>query len=116
MIRLDAGGLGRTLVGRWLDLDPVAGALIPTFAAAPSTLARALRHRCAVRHQAAADTLATADCSCGCGPGARQRLHQLLGLRRLAMPALAGPGRSPDMPAPPRACAPRWHLSGKDHQ
>jgi DNA polymerase III subunit epsilon len=78
--------LGRTLAGRWLDLEPVAGALHPEVRG--RTLDDWLAHfgiECAVRHQAAADTLATAELLLRLWPAARaQRCTSFAGLRRLA--------------------------------
>ena len=54
--------LGRRLDNPWVDLEPVAAAVVPTVKA--RTLDQWLAHfdiECAVRHQAAADTLATAE-------------------------------------------------------
>jgi DNA polymerase-3 subunit epsilon len=78
--------LGRTLAGRWLDLEPVAGVLHPEVRG--RTLDDWLAHfgiECAVRHQAAADTLATAELLLRLWPAARsQRCTSFAGLRRLA--------------------------------
>ena len=78
--------LGRTLAGRWLDLEPVAGALHPDVRG--RTLDDWLAHfgiECAVRHQAAADTLATAELLLRLWPAARaQRCTSFSGLGRLA--------------------------------
>ena len=78
--------LGRRLAGPWLDLEPVAGALHPE--ARARTLDDWLAHfgiECAVRHQAAADTLATAELLLRLWPAARaQRCTRFSALRRLA--------------------------------
>jgi DNA polymerase-3 subunit epsilon len=78
--------LGRTLPNAWLDLAPVASGLVP------DTGARALddwlEHfgiPCAVRHQAAADTLATAELLLRLWPMARtKRCDSFEGLAALA--------------------------------
>jgi len=78
--------LGRPLAGRWLDLEPVAGALHPGVRG--RSLDDWLLHfgiECAVRHQAAADTLATAELLLRLWPAARaQRCTSFSGLGRLA--------------------------------
>ena len=78
--------LGRTLRNPWLDLEPVAAALHPDVGG--RTLDDWLAHfgiHCAPRHQAAADTLATADLTLRLWPAARaQGCASLAGLRRLA--------------------------------
>jgi DNA polymerase III subunit epsilon len=76
----------RTLNNRWLDLEPVAAVLHPGLGA------RALDDwlgrfgiACAVRHQAAADTLATAELLLRLWPAARrQRCASFAGLSALA--------------------------------
>jgi DNA polymerase-3 subunit epsilon len=78
--------LGRTLDVGWIDLEPVAGALHPEVR--DRSLDAWLAHfgiECAVRHQAAADTLATAELLLRLWPAARaQRCTSFSGLRRLA--------------------------------
>jgi DNA polymerase-3 subunit epsilon len=56
------GALGRVLPNPWLDLEPVAAVLRPDVPARSlDEWLAALDVRCAVRHQAAADALATAE-------------------------------------------------------
>lgn len=79
--------LGRRLHNPWLDLQPVAAALRPAVPA--RTLDDWLEHfgiRCAVRHQAAADTLATAELLLKLWPDAGAQLQRVDfgGLQRLA--------------------------------
>ena len=78
--------LGRSLTGSWLDLEPVADALYPEVGG--RALDDWLTHfgiECAVRHQAAADTLATAELLLRLWPAARdQRCTSLRALTRLA--------------------------------
>ena len=78
--------LGRTLTNPWLDLEPVADALHPDVGG--TALDDWLAHfgiECAVRHQAAADTLATAELLLRLWPAARAQRHaSFAGLRRLA--------------------------------
>ena len=78
--------LGRGLAGIWLDLDPVADALYPEVGG--RALDDWLMHfgiECAVRHQAAADTLATAELLLRLWPAARaQHCTSLRALTRLA--------------------------------
>jgi DNA polymerase III subunit epsilon len=78
--------LGRTLVNPWLDLEPVADVLHP--GVGRRALDDWLTHfgiECAVRHQAAADTLATAELLQRLWPAARaQRSTTFAKLRRLA--------------------------------
>lgn len=78
--------LGRTLANPWLDLEPVADLLHPEVGG--RTLDDWLAHfdiDCAVRHQAAADTLATAELLLRLWPAARtQRCTSFAALRRLA--------------------------------
>lgn len=65
--------LGRRLANRWLDLEPVAAALHPQLRC--RALDDWLAHfgiECAVRHQAAADTLATAELLLRLWPEARK--------------------------------------------
>ena len=69
--------LGRRLANAWLDLAPVAAVLHP------SVRARALDEwmahfgiACAVRHQAAADTLATAELLLKLWPAVRQQVRR----------------------------------------
>ena len=80
------GVLRRTLTNAWLDLAPVAGALHPEVGA--HALDDWLDHfgiDCAVRHQAAADTLATAELLLRLWPAAcQQRSASLAGLSELA--------------------------------
>jgi DNA polymerase-3 subunit epsilon len=67
--------LGHRLGSPWLDLAPVASALEPTVRA--RSLDDWLDHfgiKCAVRHQAAADTLATAELLLKLWPAARKQL------------------------------------------
>jgi DNA polymerase-3 subunit epsilon len=77
--------LSRTLANRWLDLAPVASALHPGVGA--HALDDWLEHfhiECAVRHQAAADTLATAELLLRLWPAARaNRCASFAGLREL---------------------------------
>ncbi len=77
---------GRRLANRWLDLAPVASGLHP--AAGGRALDDWLAHfgiECAVRHQAAADTLATAELLLRLWPAARaQRCDSFEGLDALA--------------------------------
>lgn len=76
----------RPLASAWLDLAPVASALQPDVRA--HALDDWLRHfgiECAVRHQAAADTLATAELLLRLWPRARQmRCASFAGLSELA--------------------------------
>ena len=82
--------LGRTLGSAWLDLEPVADALFPE--AGGRSLDDWLAHfgiDCAVRHQAAADSFATAELLLALWPAARRqqctsfaRLTRLAGQRR----------------------------------
>jgi DNA polymerase III subunit epsilon len=78
--------LGRGLVNPWLDLEPVAAVLHP--AVGVRSLDEWLAHfgiECAVRHQAAADTLATAELLLHLWPAARaQRCTTFGSLRKLA--------------------------------
>ena len=78
--------LGRSLAGIWLDLEPVADALYPEVGG--RALDDWLTHfgiECAVRHQAAADTLATAELLLRLWPAARdQRCTSFTALMRLA--------------------------------
>ncbi len=79
--------LGHRLGNPWLDLAPVAAALQPTVRA--RSLDDWLDHfgiACAVRHQAAADTLATAELLLKLWPAARTQLASVDfgGLQRLA--------------------------------
>jgi DNA polymerase III subunit epsilon len=78
--------LGRGLTNPWLDLAPVAGALHPTVGA--RALDDWLTHfgiACLQRHQAAADTLATAELLLRLWPAARaQRCASFAGLDALA--------------------------------
>jgi DNA polymerase-3 subunit epsilon len=78
--------LGRAGTGAWLDLAPVASALHPEVDAL--ALDDWLAHfgiECAVRHQAAADTLATAELLLRLWPAARaQGSASFKGLARLA--------------------------------
>ncbi len=78
--------LHRTLNNPWLDLEPVVAALHPGLGA--HALDDWLDHfgiACAVRHQAAADTLATAELLLRLWPAARrQRCATLAGLSALA--------------------------------
>lgn len=80
------GALGRELANPWLDLEPVADALHPEVEG--RALDDWLTHfgiECAVRHQAAADALATAELLLRLWPAARtQRCTALNDLRRLA--------------------------------
>ena len=86
--------LGRTLVNPWLDLEPVADALHPEVGG--RALDDWLAHfgiDCAVRHQAAADTLATAELLLRLWPAARRQrrttfaaLQQLAAQRRWLVP------------------------------
>jgi DNA polymerase III subunit epsilon len=80
------GTLGRTLAKPWLDLAPVADALFPDVRG--RTLDDWLAHfdiDCTVRHQAAADALATAELLLRLWPAARaQRCANFGGLRKLA--------------------------------
>jgi len=79
--------LGRTLAAPWLDLEPVADALHPEVGG--QALDDWLAHfgiDCAVRHQAAADTLATAELLLRLWPAARrQRCTSFADLQRLAV-------------------------------
>ena len=82
--------LGHRLTNPWLDLDPVAAALQPAVKA--RNLDEWLDHfriRCAVRHQAAADTLATAELLLKLWPAARTQLARtdFGALQRLARQA-----------------------------
>jgi len=76
----------RALANPWLDLAPVSSGLFPDVGA--HALDEWLDHfgiTCAVRHQAAADTLATAELALRLWPAARaQGCASLAGLRRLA--------------------------------
>jgi DNA polymerase III subunit epsilon len=76
----------RTLNNRWLDLEPVAAVLHPGLGA--RALDDWLGHfgiACAVRHQAAADTLATAELLLRLWPAARrQHCASFAGLSALA--------------------------------
>lgn len=78
--------LGRSLANPWLDLEPVADVLLP--AVGGSALDDWLTHFdivCAVRHQAAADTLATAELMLRLWPAARaQHCVSFAALTRLA--------------------------------
>jgi DNA polymerase-3 subunit epsilon len=78
--------LGRGLANAWLDLAPIAAGLCPHINA--HALDDWLDHfaiPCAVRHQAAADTLATAELLLRLWPLARaQRSADLAALQRLA--------------------------------
>lgn len=78
--------IGRSLAGIWLDLEPVADALYPEVGG--RALDDWLTHfgiECAVRHQAAADTLATAELLLRLWPAARdQRCTSFTALMRLA--------------------------------
>ena len=78
--------LGRSLTTPWLDLEPVADALHPEFGGC--ALDDWLAHfgiDCAVRHQAAADTLATAELLLRLWPAAiRQRCRTFEDLQGLA--------------------------------
>jgi DNA polymerase-3 subunit epsilon len=78
--------LGRTLANPWLDLEPVADVLHPDLGG--HALDDWLTHfgiECAVRHQAAADTLATAELLLRLWPAARaQRSTTFAQLRELA--------------------------------
>jgi DNA polymerase-3 subunit epsilon len=77
--------LSRTLPNRWLDLAPVARALHPQVGG--QALDDWLEHfhiACAVRHQAAADTLATAELLLRLWPAARaNRCASFAGLQTL---------------------------------
>jgi DNA polymerase III subunit epsilon len=78
--------LGRSFANPWLDLEPVADALHPEVGG--RALDDWLAHfdiECAVRHQAAADTLATAELLLRLWPQARrQQCATFAKLRRLA--------------------------------
>jgi len=78
--------LGRTLPNPWLDLEPVADVLFP--AVGGQALDDWLLHfsiDCSVRHQAAADTLATAELLLRLWPAVRrERCTTFAKLRRLA--------------------------------
>lgn len=78
--------LRRTLATSWLDIEPVANVLHPGVEG--HALDEWLEHfgiDCTVRHQAAADTLATAELLLRLWPAARaQRCTTLAGLTRLA--------------------------------
>jgi len=78
--------LGRTLANPWLDLEPVAAVLHPEVGG--HALDDWLTHfdiECSVRHQAAADTLATAELLLRLWPAARrQHCVTFDGLRKLA--------------------------------
>jgi DNA polymerase-3 subunit epsilon len=78
--------LGRTLPNPWLDLEPVADALFP--AVGGQALDDWLLHfgiDCSVRHQAAADTLATAELLLRLWPALRrQHCTSFAKLRQLA--------------------------------
>jgi DNA polymerase-3 subunit epsilon len=72
--RAQRRALGRTIANPWLDLAPVASALFPQ--GQGRSLDDWLHHfgiECAVRHQAAADTLATAELLLRLWPAARAR-------------------------------------------
>jgi DNA polymerase III subunit epsilon len=72
--RAQRRALGRDLANPWLDLAPVAAAMFPH--ARGRSLDDWLDHfgiECAVRHQAAADTLATAELLLRLWPAARAR-------------------------------------------
>jgi DNA polymerase III subunit epsilon len=67
--------LGRTLPNPWLDLEPLAAVLYPELRA--RSLDEWMAHfgiECAVRHQAAADTLATAELLLKLWPALRRQL------------------------------------------
>lgn len=69
--------LGRRLNNPWLDLEPVAAVLHPKVRA--RALDEWMDHfgiACAVRHQAAADTLATAELLLKLWPAVRQQVRQ----------------------------------------
>jgi len=69
--------LGRQLANPWLDLEPLAAVLYPRVRA--RALDQWLAHfniDCAVRHQAAADTLATAELLLKLWPALRRELPQ----------------------------------------
>ncbi len=73
--RACAAHLGRRLRGAWLDLAPLAAVLYPKVRA--HALDEWLAHfniHCAVRHQAAADTLATAELLLKLWPALRREL------------------------------------------
>ncbi len=73
--RASAAHLGRRLRGAWLDLAPIAAVLYPKVRA--HALDDWLAHfniQCAVRHQAAADTLATAELLLKLWPALRREL------------------------------------------
>jgi len=78
--------LGRTLPNPWLDLEPLADVLYP--AVGGHALDDWLLHfgiECSVRHQAAADTLATAELLLRLWPAVRcERSTSFAKLRRLA--------------------------------
>jgi DNA polymerase III subunit epsilon len=79
--------LGHRLANAWVDLDPVVAALQPKVQA--RSLDEWLDHfgiQCAVRHQAAADTLATAELLLKLWPAARMQLDRVEfgALQRLA--------------------------------
>lgn len=78
--------LGRTLPNPWLDLEPIADALHPEVGG--RALDDWLEHfgiECAVRHQAAADTLATGELLLRLWPAARaQRCTTFAQMSRLA--------------------------------
>ena len=78
--------LGRTLANPWLDLEPVADALHPEVGG--RALDDWLEHfgiQCAVRHQAAADTLATGELLLRLWPAARaQRCTTFAQMSRVA--------------------------------
>ncbi|MES2960532.1 MAG: 3'-5' exonuclease [Pseudomonadota bacterium] len=84
--RAMAAALGRTPASPWLDLEPVADALFPEVGG--RTLDDWLAHfgiDCAVRHQAAADTFATAELLLRLWPAARrQRCTSFAAWRQLA--------------------------------
>ncbi len=79
--------LGRRLANPWVDLEPIAAAVHPTVKA--RSLDQWLAHfgiECVVRHQAAADTLATAELLLKLWPAARAQMKaaDFGGLQRLA--------------------------------
>lgn len=70
--------LGHRLINPWLDLEPIAAALQPKVPA--RSLDEWLQHfgiACAQRHQAAADTLATAELLLKLWPAARAQLSSV---------------------------------------
>jgi len=81
------GVLGHRLANPWVDLEPVAAAVAPDVKA--RSLDEWLIHydiECAVRHQAAADTLATAELLLRLWPAARTQMadHGFAALQSLA--------------------------------